>query len=133
MNFFSAKEPAKLKWEDAKIEAYPYNAFLRYSGEFFTRITCSGVIITDRHILTSAFCVEYLDVNTSPSNITVHTSTANTTSGEVHRVKNIRAHEDFSWHRKSTSMENNIALVEVYYHLPCIFFISSTDNVQLIS
>ena len=103
---------SEFKWEDAKIEDYPYNAYMRNNKGIVGDNVCTGSIISEKHILSTTACISFNfpGNNEKKFDFQVYTGTHNTESGgEAHRVKNVWLHENF----KYDTQNNNIAVVEV--------------------
>ena len=112
--------------QDIRIEDHPYIAYLWTSrGDWWgSQCWCSGSIISQKHILTSAYCID--DIKSSE--LKVYTGTNSTKSkGEPHSVKNIWIHEKYR--RVINSYPNNIAVIEVFIEFHFLLNNIITQNI----
>ena len=93
------------------IANFPYQVSLRVGGSH----TCSGAIISSRHVVTAAHCI--LCCARAPySDFTVVTGTSNRLyGGQSHRVLSANPH--FSYNMDSASLENDIGIITVIFKL----------------
>jgi secreted trypsin-like serine protease len=108
--------------ENAEIRDFPYIASLRLYTE--QRHFCGGVIISNRHILTAAHCIE--DLENDDYRIFVGTSNSSLFSIPFYNITSVAIHPEFvakldtKW-----ILKNDIAIitVSVYYFLTKFLFI----------
>lgn len=106
----SARVQRIFNGENAKIEDFPYQASLR----LLRKHHCGGSIITQRHILTAAHCVEQ---KMYPPFIyyRVVTGTSSRKGGGItHQIVDITTHPDY-WGDDNRAV-HDIAVITVIYH-----------------
>lgn len=88
--------------KEARPAEFPWIVGFQRQGKLY----CSGTLITDRHVLTAAHCVDFdsyeLKVFIGGHNVTNDYK-------EVRRVRRIRAHPDFD----IFTFNNDVAVVEL--------------------
>ena len=88
---------------DASSGMFPYQVSLRQNGRHF----CGGSIISNRHILTAAHCVQGLN---NPKIVSIHAGTNQLNSaGATYGVERIVAHAGYN----ANSLVNDVALIRV--------------------
>ncbi|KAL6266470.1 hypothetical protein P5V15_003319 [Pogonomyrmex californicus] len=76
--------------KDATKFEFPYQVSLRY----YDLHICSGVLISDKHILSAAHCICGL-IDDPFEELSVRTGSINIKEGEIHIVENITCHPDY--------------------------------------
>lgn len=96
--------------KDTRENEFGWAATLARRGQFY----CGGTLITKKHVLTAAHCVE----NFSPKDLTVtigeHDRKVDTGRKSVHHVTQIHRHQDF----RLSTFDNDIAIIELREPVP---------------
>ncbi|XP_050435719.1 vitellin-degrading protease-like [Adelges cooleyi] len=91
--------------KDARENEFGWAATLARRGQFY----CGGTLITKKHVLTAAHCVESFNAKDLTVTIGEHDRKTDSSRKSVHRVANIHRHQDF----RLSTFDNDIAVVEL--------------------
>lgn len=108
---FAAPADKIVGGEKADITEFPYQVSLRLKGKGHY---CGGSIISERHILTAAHCVDGIITPFSYSRFSVvtGTTTSSGSSGKSHKIKRAYVHKGYLG-TDASSYKNDIAIIMV--------------------
>ena len=97
--------------EKANVNSWPWvvGVYIREHGESYFR--CAGALIDKRFVLTSAYCVHGIPIDSVVVSIGSSLLSSNSNNGRFENVDGIKVHDDYSF--DDEHRENDIALLRL--------------------